>query len=437
MVGKIQDIIYLFFSLNYKCIKMELKKYFSIAFISFLILSASSQEIYRTDDYVYVENVKSVKFYAGSNPLSFPISDINGSVPLRFEFDDLEGSYFRYYYKIVHCDMNWAVSDLNESEFIRGYNGVEIRNYENSSFTIMQYTNYKFTIPNRDLQWTISGNYLLVVYDENRDIIITRRFMVSENSLKVNAYVDRAKDVSKYHSHHSIKAELDIKDYYVVDPLKEFKVTVLQNYKWIDAVNTIAPKYLSGDIISFDEFDPLLFKGLNEFHIMDFRSLRSTNIEIRSIEVKRRGVEIYLVDDKIRKYGNYFSRKDLNGNFLILNLDNRGVQSAQYTNVNFSLKSPGPYPDRDIYVIGGFCEWRLYDENKLVYDDETRSYLGRTLLKQGVYDYYYALVDKDFNIDFASIEGSWFETENDYMVLVYQRSFGSRYDKLAGYRIIE
>lgn len=416
---------------------MELKKYLFITFLSFLILSASSQEIYRTDDYVYVENVKSVKFYAGSNPLSFPITDINGSIPLRFEFDDLDGSYYRYYYKIVHCDMNWEVSDLNESEFIRGYNGVEIRNYENSSFTINQYTNYKFTIPNQDLQWIISGNYLLVVYDENRDILISRRFLVSENNLKVNAYVDRAKDVSQYHTHHSIKAELDIKDYYVVDPLKEFRVTMLQNYKWFDAVNTISPKYLSGNIVSFDEFDPFIFMGLNEFHIMDFRSLRSTNIEIRSIEVKRSGVDIYLVEDRIRKYGNYFSHKDLNGNFLVLNLDRQGTQYSQYANVHFSLKSPEPFPEREVYVTGGFCEWQLYDENRLEYDRENRSYTGRILIKQGVYDYYYALVDKDYNIDFASIEGSWFETENDYMILVYQRPFGSRYDKLAGYRIVE
>jgi hypothetical protein len=414
---------------------MELKKIFFIALFSFLVLTAFSQEIYRTDDYVYVENVKSVKFYAGQNPLSFPISDINGSVPLRFEFDDLDGSYYRYYYKIVHCDMNWEISDLNESEYIRGYNGIEIRNYENSTFTIQQYTNYKFTIPNRDLRWAISGNYLLVVYDENREIIITRRFMISENSLKVNAYVDRAKDVSKYHTHHSIKAELDIKDYYVVDPLKEFRVTVLQNYKWIEGVSNIAPKYLMGDNVSFDEFDPFLFWGLNEFHIMDFRSLRSTNIEIRSIEVKRSGVDIFLVEDRIRKYGNYFSHKDLNGNFLLLNLDHQGTQYSQYANVHFSLKSS--FIDRDVYVIGGFSEWQLYDENKLEYDRETRSYRGSALLKQGVYDYYYALVDKDNNIDFASIEGSWFETENDYLILVYQRPFGGRYDKLAGYRIIE
>lgn len=101
-----------------------------------------------------------------------------------------------------------------------------------------------------------------------------------------------------------------------------------------------------------------------------------------------------LENDEIRKYGNYFFHNDINGNFIILNLDNQNINTSQYTNVHFALKTLAPVKDSEVYVTGGFCEWQLYDENKLSYNPETQSYNGEIFLKQGVYDYYYALTDK-------------------------------------------
>jgi hypothetical protein len=416
---------------------MRVKRLLFLIVIFLHSFNIFAQEISRTDDYVYVPSIRSVKFFAGNNPLSFPVSDLSGSIPLYFEFDDIDGDSKSYYYKILHCDMDWNISDLNESDFLIGFNGVEIKDPVNSVFTLRQYTHYRLRLPNKDVRWSISGNFLLIIYDDNYEIVISKRFLVSENRVSVSSYIDHAKDVPKYYTHHSLKIDLNIKDYYVVDPVREFQVTALQNNKWIDAVKNVSPKYWRGDNIAFDEFDPFLFKALNEFHYFDTRSLRSTNLEVRSVDVKRKGVDVILEPDQIRKYGNYFFHNDINGNFLLLNLDNENINSAQYADVNFNLKTSAPVKDRDVYVTGGFCEWQLYEENKLNYDPATESYTGSVLLKQGVYDYYYALTDKADKIDFESVEGTWYETENDYMILVYQRPFGGRYDKLVGIRIIE
>ncbi|MGE5357103.1 MAG: DUF5103 domain-containing protein [Deltaproteobacteria bacterium] len=410
---------------------------FLLIFTVFYSSYVFTQDISRSDDYVFVSNIRSVKFYAGNNPLSYPLSDLSGSIPLFFEFDDTDGDSKSYYYKIVHCDMDWKISELNESDFLSGFNGVEIKDPVNSSFTLTQYTHYKLRLPNKDVRWSVSGNFLLVVYDDNDEIVISKRFLVSENKVRINAYIDHARDVSKFYTHHGLKVDLNIKDYYIVDPVKELKVSVLQNNKWIDAVKNVSPKYWRGDDISFDEFDPFLFKALNEFHYFDIRSLRATNLEIRSIDVSRKGVEVMLESDHIRKYGNYFFHNDINGNFLLLNLDNQNINSAQYADVNFKLKTSAPIKDHDVYVTGGFCEWQLYDDNKMFYEPESESYKAKLFLKQGVYDYYYAITDKSGKIDFESTEGSWYETENDYMILVYQRPFGGRYDKLVGIRVIE
>lgn len=404
----------------------------------FSINFSLAQEDFYNEDYVYLENIKSAKFFAGNNALNYPISNIMGSTPLYLKFDDIEGDSKDYFYKIVHCDMDWNISNLDESDYLEGFNGEEIKNKNNSSFTLLQYTHYSLKLPNENTKWLLSGNYLLVVYDGDENIAITKRFLVAENKVKIYASMDHSKDVTKFRTSQSLDITLNNKDYRIVDPLKELKVTVLQNDKWIDAKKNVSPKYLLGDEIRFDAFDPFVFSALNEFRYFDTRSLYATNIEIRSIDISRNGVNVILENDVIRKYSNYFFHKDINGNYLILNNDNsNGSISGQYTNVFFTLETNAPLKDHDVYVIGSFCDWQLYEENKLDYDEELLAYTGSILFKQGVFDYYYATVDKENNIDLSSMEGSLFETQNDYTILVYHRPFGGRYDKLVGVQVIE
>ena len=62
------------------------------------------------------------------------------------------------------------------------------------------------------------------------------------------------------------------------------------------------------------------------------------------------------------------------------------------------------------------------------YDNELRGYRGDALLKQGWYDYIYYTPGDPY-----VIEGSHFETENDYDILVYVKPQGRTYSILAGY----
>ncbi|MEZ4908798.1 MAG: DUF5103 domain-containing protein [Saprospiraceae bacterium] len=410
------------------------KIYIFIIMLVFTVINSYGQIVTSTEDYVYDPDIKSVKFYAGSNPLSYPVSDLSGSISLSLDFDDISGYFRSYYYKIIHCDMDWNISkNINESDYLRGYNDIEIKDYDNSNLTLFQYVNYQLSLPNSDTRWSISGNYILVIYDEDEDVVIVKRFLVSEDAISISATLGHPKDVSKYYTHQSLDIQLNSKDYNIVDPLTELKVDVLQNDRWSDAILDVSPKYLMGDDITFDEFDPFLFEGYNEFRNADFRTLKSTNIDIHSIDVRRTGVYIELESDPIRKNSNYFLWTDIGGNFLILNLDNSDdIYSNEYCYVKFSLKSYAQMPGYKVYVIGGFSEWQLYDENELQYDPTEESYTGTIFLKQGVYDYYYALVDSKGNINYSDLEGSFYQTENDYTVLVYQRKFGSTYDRLIG-----
>jgi hypothetical protein len=72
----------------------------------------------------------------------------------------------------------------------------------------------------------------------------------------------------------------------------------------------------------------------------------------------------------------------------------------------------------------------------MFYDTNNNKYLNSLLLKQGVYDYTYVWIDKDGKADDFALEGSYFETENDYQLLVYYRPSGARWEELVGYKLL-
>ena len=71
------------------------------------------------------------------------------------------------------------------------------------------------------------------------------------------------------------------------------------------------------------------------------------------------------------------------------------------------------------------------------YDLASSSYLGSAFLKQGYYNYTYAVMDRQGRYDLSTVDGDWYETENEYQFMIYYRPFGSRYDQLISYKTLK
>jgi len=101
--------------------------------------------------------------------------------------------------------------------------------------------------------------------------------------------------------------------------------------------------------------------------------------------------------------------------------------------VDFMLLAKEPFFDGQLY-IGGDFNCNLLNENSIInYDFNAGMYFYRTLLKQGGYNYQYRFLQK--NNSKASVErvdGSFWQTNNEYAVFVYYRPIGARYDRLVG-----
>lgn len=402
-------------------------------FISLWVSPVSSQQDFRFEDDVYLNYIKSVKFHHSGLPTSMPIIDLGSSARLVLNFDDLEGGDKDYIYEIIHCDRNWNRSDLDEYDFINGFNNEEIDDITYSRGTDINYTNYRLTLPNNDIEWTVSGNYLLVVYNDENDKIpaLTRRFMVAEPLVNVAGRIDDPRLIARAKTHHAIDFSINNRDFRIANAMNEIEVALIQNHRWDTAILGIKPRFVRGDNIEFGITSRNEFAAGKEFRIVDLRSAEYRGQGVHSLE-KRGGIKHALVQlDKSRLWENYYTYDDVNGQFVLENADRGGDMHSEYMKVYFNIELSRSLVEGDIYIVGAFNDWQLKEENKLVYDTARNLFSINFLLRQGFYDYVYVLKNGDV-VDHSYLEGDWFETRNEYTVLVYYSEFGARFDRLIG-----
>ena len=81
-----------------------------------------------------------------------------------------------YYYQINHFNHVWEKSNLFKSDYIEGYDDNLITNYSNSFNTLVDYKNFRITIPNKNLKFKISGNYSISVHDDYGNFLFEKSF---------------------------------------------------------------------------------------------------------------------------------------------------------------------------------------------------------------------------------------------------------------------
>lgn len=398
------------------------------------ILVAQYEDIY-FEDYVYVTNIKSVKFNPSGNPLDPPIVYLGNSQRLILSFDDLDNQQKDYTYDIVHCNKDWTQSEMERIEYLDGFVDEEIDNSYFSVNTLIPYINYQLALPNVDLSWNISGNYLLIIYEgddlDDRIPVITRRFMVIDKKVNVSVNNRRPLDVSKIKTHYEFDLFVNNKDFKILDARNTISVTVLQNYRWDIAIQDLKPKFMVGEQMTIDNTGKISFPALKEFRSADIRSLDYVASGITSIDLNQYSTDVLLDLAKPRGDSYYTTVPDANGQFIIQNKDvGSDATGGDYANVIFTLESPER--SEEIYVMGSFTDWKMDEMYRMRYYDAQEVYVAEVLLKQGYYDFFYGIND-DGVLNAREIEGSWSDTENNYQVLVYLREPTDRFDRLIGY----
>jgi len=237
------------------------------------------------DNVVYVDYIESVQFAHRTVELSMPIIDLNSGGTLRLDFDDMEGGYKNYIYKIIHCDKDWYPSQLTEIEYIDGFNNEEVDGFAYSSNAYSEYTHYNILLPNEDIRWTISGNYLLVIIDDDMSIpVLSRRFVVTENAVNTIVNVTKPLNTLKIRSHQELQLNIDYTNIRLDNPRQSIYVTALQNGNWNNGLYNLQGTFEQGTAVFFKEYDQINFPALKEFRNFDVRTIKSRSQYVHTIE---------------------------------------------------------------------------------------------------------------------------------------------------------
>ena len=396
---------------------MRKKKFLSILFLSFCV-NAFSQI-----------NIKSIQL----RPLE--VNNFSTIAPLGktlvLSFDDLDADQKEYSYKIEHMDSDWKPSRISTNEYIVGFNQNSILEYENSFNTLQNYTHYKIQIPNGSTKITKSGNYLISVLDENQNLVFSRRFTYYETKALVGVSVIRSRNTKAKNQQQTVQFTVNYNANEIRNPSQEIKTVVLQNNIWKTAISDLKPQFFRNNQLVYKYYNKPNFYSGNEYLHFDNKQIRNSTVQIARVE-KKEIYHTYLYPQEKRNLKAYTYFPDINGQFAIRTIEgNNSYTEADYAMVYFSLESDELF-NKQVYVYGAFNDFKTTAENKMKYNANTKKYEISILLKQGFYNYTFATQDINNVINLHELNGSFFETENEYTVLVYYKAFGENYQRVIG-----
>lgn len=397
------------------------------------ILCSSLFTLHAQLQQVFSKNVKTLTLTVDDDPTLPPYLQFGTRQHIDIEWDEMSHDYKRYRYHIDHCDWDWQpTDDIFESDFLEGLNDQLIEDCEKSFNTTQIYTHYRLRVPSKEIRLRLSGNYRVLVYEEDKEDapVLEARFCIYEKAAGIVAQLSSNTDVDFNTSHQQMTLSIGFGSLQVYDPQREMKVIVMQNRRWDSRVEGLQPNVRRANGIEFTHNRNLIFPAGNEYHRFEILDVHRTATGVDRIEWFEPYYHATLFPATIDR--SYSYSEDQNGVYVVRSSDNYDDQTtAEYVVVHFFLEAPR-LEGGDVYVNGWWSGQTFNPDLMMEYDAERQSYHVAALLKQGYYSYEF--IQKD-GLTWRTM-GSFFETENEYQVLVYYRQQGSRYDRLAGYSIL-
>ena len=404
----------------------------AITLLFFLFLFQIPVGHAQVEETIEPEHIRTIQFKGTSAQSRLPIIELGQK--LQLSFDDIIGNEADYFYTIAHFNFDWTPSDLSKGEYLDGFDDVRIETYENSFNTLQLYSNYKLSIPNRETRAIKkSGNYLLRIFNDDGEIVFSRKFMVLERVLSVEVEIKRSRIIKNIDQQQVVQFKINSPNLLLINPKQNVKTLVLQNNNLKTAITNLKPLYTIGSELIYKYDQEAAFWGGNEFLFFDNKDLRSSTNGVRYVELNEL-YENFLFTNIDRSTRPYTYNPDINGNFQVRNLyasQNQNIE-ADYVLMHFNLQHYGSLGDKEIHIYGNFNNWTIDQTTYMRYNEKTDTYQNARLFKQGFYNYKYVMVNRDGSIEQGPISGNFWETENQYTVLVYYRAPGSRFDRLLG-----
>ena len=386
---------------------------------------------------IYKPYINTAQLFKYGNQQAMPILTLNSGDRMELDFDDMEGGYKNYYYSYVLCDYNWRPANLNAFDYIKGFTQNRLTTYRYSSIAFTKYTHYQAVLPEQNSLPTRSGNYLLKVFldGDTSKLVFTKQFLVVEVKASITAQVVQPFTPDLFSTYQRVKFTAAVNGLNAFSAAQQLKAVIIQNNRWDIAQRDIQPTFVRGNSMEYNTETVGLFPGGKEWRWLDLRSFRLQSDRVASANYNKLSTDLFLKTDIDRSAQRYVYYSDYNGMYNIASIDNLNpFTQGDYATVYFSLAGPNgvPYPQRDIYLAGSFTNYDLTDKWKMAFNNEKGIYETTAFMKQGYYNYTYISVDANDRSKSVMLEGNYWETENNYTILIYYKSLSDRNDQLIG-----
>jgi len=401
------------------------------------IVVASDIDSVNYTNHIFSEKIKTVQLYKDGWNLSYPIIKLHSDEKLVLNFDLLGDQPEAYYYTFTHCDKDWKKSDIFPNDYLAGDVENPLEDYANSFNTTVSYFHYRLRFPNGRVSITMSGNYIVEIYPAGKpeEPVITRRFIVSEDAVKIDVMAHRPQMTKENNTHQQVDFTVNYTGLSINDPFRNVFAFVLQNGRWDNARRNLKPEFYGNNELKYNSLsDKNIFRGGNEFRYFDIKSIRYKSENVKRIDYAIPNYNVYLYPSDNREFKPYFYWQDFNGKYYIAFQEGKKPDvESDYVYVYFTLPSDQMISGGKVYISGSLNDWAFDKNNLMTYNSERKEYECTMLLKQGWYNYEYVfLKDGESTGTSTLFEGSHYETENDYTVLIYYRNPRERYDRVIG-----
>lgn len=413
---------------------MDFQKSIGKYFLLFIFLVNITAWGRNTQTDVFEPSFKSLQVTDPNNMLGQPIIVLsNADSRVRISFDELaeDSRYLRY--RLIHCNSNWQPSEISEMDYIDGFNEGQIYSYELSDNTLTHYVHYNLEFPNEDMMPLLSGNYLVEIYDEDDPdrVLLQARFMISEDKAHLSPSVTSRTDYDYNNKHQQVALNVNLEGLNIENAYTDLRLVIIQNGRNHSAHVINTPLRVTPDGVVYEHQSDLIFPAGNEYRRFDIENVRYPGMNVENFEYIEPYYNAMLRWDEPRINSRYIYDSDQAGRFFVdeLNATDPDLQ-ADYIMTFFTLKMPKL--NEEVYLDADFVLRKFDSDSRMIYDDTLGAYIKTLLLKQGMYNYQYVTRSGSLN----QIEGDFYETANEYLMLLYYRPIGARYDRLIGSTVI-
>lgn len=381
--------------------------------------------------------IKTMRLKSSNLEFDLPIVNLGTQDILNFSFDLLENDVKDYSYTFQKCDANWNKSeDIFYHDFIEGMEDNFITDFQLSENTAVNYIHYELKFPNNDCKFLLSGNYILLVKEvETKSIVITYKFYVVDSKVKIEQTPTTPIEFEYRYTHHIINFNVNHSLMPSDNPINEFRAVILQNGRQDNAKYDVKPLFVKNNKLIFSNEKQNLFEAGNEYRIIDFRDLKLQGVGVESIFYQDSIYHIIPTKDFKKAYLKYKQTSDHNGNFFIERMQNIGDPdlTTDYAFVHFRFHRSIPLDSSTVFIIGKMGNGEVERNLKMYYKDSLEHYEAHILLKQGVYDYAYtARKIGQSSLSWEDTDGTHYQTENSYTILLYFKGFNDLTETLIG-----